>query len=72
MKNEKIAILPQLNDCKGDLTKKWFVFFSYKDPQSGTMKRFKIYKRLHKCKIKEERYKVAYEIIEYYRQKINN
>ena len=59
MKREKIAILPQLNDCGGNIEKKWFVFFSYRDPKSGKMIRKKEYKGLHQIKNKKERYEAA-------------
>lgn len=50
MKRNKIAILPRSNNCGGDLSKKWFVYYSYKDPRNGQMKRFKTYEGLHKIK----------------------
>lgn len=43
MKREKIAILPKVNTCGGDLEKQWFIFYSYRDPRNGKMKRFKTY-----------------------------
>lgn len=41
MKRKKIVILPKLNDAGGDLSKKWFVFYSVRDPRTDKMKRFK-------------------------------
>ena len=41
MKRQKICILPQLNNQKGNLRKQWFVFYSYKNPKTGKMQRFR-------------------------------
>ena len=41
MKRQKICILPQLNDYNGDLNKQWFVYYSYRNPKSGKMVRFR-------------------------------
>ena len=41
MKRKKIVILPKLNDAGGDLSKKWFVYYSVRDPRTDKMKRFK-------------------------------
>lgn len=38
---KKIAIFPRLNDCGGDMTKQWFVFYSYLHPGTGKMVRFR-------------------------------
>lgn len=70
MKREKIAILPQLNDCQGNLSKKWFVYFSCKDPRTGQMKRHKVYKKLHQAKTAPERYKVAEKVINEFSEKL--
>lgn len=59
MKRNKIAILPQINNCGGDISKKWFVFYSYKDSRNDQMKRFKDYEGLHKIKNFEERMAAA-------------
>lgn len=50
MKRKKMVILPQLNDCGGDLKKKWFVFYSVLDPRTDKMQRFKTYEGLHSHK----------------------
>ena len=41
MKRKKIVILPKLNDAGGDLSKKWFVYYSVRDPRPDKMKRFR-------------------------------
>lgn len=41
MKRKKLVILPKLNDAGGDLSKKWFVYYSVRDPRTDKMERFK-------------------------------
>ena len=41
MKRKKIVILPKLNDAGGDLSKKWFIYYSVRDPRTDKMKRFR-------------------------------
>lgn len=72
MKRNKIAIPPQINTCGGDLSKKWFVYYSYKDPRTGKMERFKHFKGLHKFKSYDERYQEACKIAREYLDKIHN
>ena len=43
MKRIKLIILPKLNDAGGDLSKKWFVYYSVRDPRTNKMQRFKEY-----------------------------
>lgn len=62
MKRKKIAILPEINNCSGDLSKKWFIYFSYRDPRNDKMKRFKVYEGLHKIKTFEDRTKAAEDL----------
>lgn len=42
MKRKKIAILPRLYNAGGDIAKQWFVFYSYRNPMDGVMKRFRL------------------------------
>lgn len=63
MERIKMITLPQLNDCGGDMAKKWFVYYSVKDPRTGKMKRFKTYKELNKFKVSDKRYAKGVEII---------
>jgi integrase len=72
MKRNKVAILPQVNTCGGDLEKKWFVYFSYKDPRNGEMKRFKIYEGLHKIKEFKKRQAAAEKLCADLTEKIRN
>lgn len=41
MKRKKIVILPKLNDAGGNLSKKWFVYYSVRDPRTDKMERFR-------------------------------
>ena len=72
MKRNKIAILPQVNTCGEDIEKKWFVYFSYKDPRNGEMKRFKIYAGLHKIKEFNKRQAAAEKLCADFTEKIRN
>ncbi len=72
MENEKIIILPRLNDQNGDPLKKWFVFYSCRDPRTNEMKRKKVYRALHKYKTTTTRYKVTEKLIEEISQKLKS
>ena len=63
MERIKMIILPQLNDCAGDITKNWFVYYSVRDPRTNRMERFKTYKGINKFKNPERRYAKSEEII---------
>lgn len=48
---------PKIYDGKGDLSKRWYVYFSYLDPKTGKLKRLKnIYGKANRFKNKENRY----------------
>lgn len=65
--------LPQLNDCGGDLSKKWFVYFNSPDPENpGKLKRYKHYKGFGKLKTKTERYAYADDLIKKYSELLQN
>jgi integrase len=61
MKREKMIILPQLNDCGGDILKKWFIYYSVRDARNGKMHRFKDYAGLHGIKDFKQRTQAAAE-----------
>ncbi|WP_274473920.1 tyrosine-type recombinase/integrase [Mangrovimonas aestuarii] len=47
---------PKIYTAKGDLSKRWYVYFSYRDPQSGKLKmQTPFYGEANKYKTKEER-----------------
>ena len=50
---------PKIFDAKGDLNKRWYVYFSYRNPKTGKLKRMKnIYGKTNRFKTKEERYTI--------------
>ena len=52
----------RLDDSKGDLNKQWFVYYSFKHPETGQFQRFKKYIS-NKHKTKAARFEKASEII---------
>lgn len=70
MSRKKMVILPKLNDAGGDISKKWFVYYSVRNPRTDKMERFKIFSELGKAKSKNSRYQVAESIIEEYTDKL--
>lgn len=62
--------MPQLNDRGGDLSRKWYVFFSVRNPKTDKMERVQKFKHLHKCKTKAERYREAEKQCAYWREKL--
>ena len=48
MIRKKMIILPQLYNADGNISKTWFVYYSVRDPRSGKMIRFKIFKEIGK------------------------
>ncbi|WMI70086.1 tyrosine-type recombinase/integrase [Mangrovimonas sp. YM274] len=47
---------PKIYDAKGDLKKRWYVYFSYRNPETGKLQRMKnIYGTAHLYKTKEDR-----------------
>lgn len=67
----KIAILPKLYDANGDIRKKWFVFFSYRNPTDNRMTRFRIFEGFGTIFTKKERYAHAEKVISDYTNKLN-
>ena len=55
MRRKKIVILPKLNDAGGDLSKKWFVYYSVRDPRTDKMKRFREHSGLSQADESERR-----------------
>jgi integrase len=69
-RRKSIAILPHLIDCGGDMTKKWCVEYSMRDPETGEMKRFRNYGVFAKVQNKAKRYAVAAKLVTELSQKI--
>lgn len=62
-RKKSLIILPHLVDAGGDLSKKWFVEYSCRNPHSGKMERFREYAGFAKLETAEERRALAEEII---------
>jgi integrase len=51
--------IPKIYTAKGDLTKRWYIYFSFREPTSGKLKRITpFYSNINKFKTKEERMSV--------------
>lgn len=72
MKRQKICILPKLNDCGGDMGKKWFVFYSYRNPANNKMYRFRVYDGFTECKSKKAKHAHARKLIDDYTNRLKN
>lgn len=62
---QKLIILPKLNNCCGDLSRKWFVYFTVRNPRTGKMERFRMYDGFAGLS-SEERYRHAQQLIDMY------
>lgn len=68
-KRKSILILPVLKDGGGFLSKRWYVEYSYRDPRTDQLKRFRHYITGETA---EERYSTAENIIDELRTKLMN
>jgi Site-specific recombinase XerD len=71
-KRKSIAILPHLVDAGGDITKKWCVEYSMRNPRTGKMQRFRNYTIFSNLKSAEERYIKSDEYIKELTKKIKS
>ena len=58
--------LPKLHDYSGDISRQWFIYFSFRDPATDKMKRFKIYEGFTERKTSAEKYAHAKSLIKHY------
>ncbi|WP_040278311.1 tyrosine-type recombinase/integrase [Psychroserpens damuponensis] len=57
--HKKPFSIPKIYDANGDLSKRWYVYFSYLNPKTGKLERMKnIYGKTNRYKTKEARYSV--------------
>jgi len=57
--HKKLFSTPKIYDANGDLGKRWYVYFSYLNPESGKLERMKnIYGKTNRYKTKEARYSI--------------
>ncbi|MDR2913543.1 MAG: site-specific integrase [Tannerella sp.] len=69
-RRQKEIIMPHLNDCCGDLTKKWYVEYSIRNPQSGKMERIRTYDGINQFSTYQGRYNFAQKLIKQYSEQI--
>lgn len=67
---KKEVILPKLNDCRGDLSRQWFVYFSVFNPATGKMQPFRKYDGFSELKTGEERNRHAKKVIRKWKVKL--
>jgi len=59
LSNKKIFSTPKIYDANGDISKRWYVYFSYLNPETGKLERMKnIYGKTNRYKTKESRYSI--------------
>jgi len=69
---KKLARLPRLFDCKGDLTKNWFVEYAYRNPNTLKLERFRISENINDFNTADERIAAANKIITVYSRKLKS
>ena len=62
-RRRKEIIMPHLNDCGGDLAKKWYVEYSIRNPKTGKMERVRNYDGINQFSTYQERFDFAQKII---------
>jgi integrase len=68
----KIAELPKIYDAGGSLLRKWFVFYSFRNPESGKMQRFRVYENINSYKTIASRGNCARIVSDQILKKINS
>lgn len=71
-RRRKEIVMPHLNDCGGDLSKKWYVEYSIRNPQTNSMERVRLYEEINRFQTCAERYACAQKIIESYSNQIRH
>ena len=57
LEHKPLFSTPKIYDADGDLSKRWYVYFSFVNPKTGNLKRMKnIYGKTNRYKTKESRY----------------
>lgn len=64
MRRKKLVILPKLYDADGNIKESWFVEYSYRNPKSEKMQRFRIHKGFNKLETAKQRYIFGKKIIQ--------
>lgn len=66
MKRNKICILPKLYNCGGDITRQWFIFYSFRNPETKRMIRFRVYDGFTECRTKKAKYEHGEKMVKKY------
>ncbi len=69
---KKIVSMPRIFDAGKSLDKPWHVEFSYRDPITDRMKRFRYKEGINQFKTVEERYKEALKVKRKYTRRLKN
>ncbi len=69
-RRKKELVMPHLNNCGGDLTKKWYVEYSIRNPQTGEMERVRHYDGINQFSTYKERIAAAQKAIKHYTKHI--
>ena len=69
-RKQKEIIMPHFNDCGGDLTKKWYVEYSIRNPKTLKMERVRIYECINQFSTYRERFDFAQGVIVHYSKQI--
>lgn len=57
LEHKKQFSTPKIFDADGDLNKRWYVYFSFRNPKTGKLQRMQnIYGKTNRFKTKAERY----------------
>lgn len=67
-----IVILPHLVDAGGDVTKKWWVEYSFRNPKTGVMQRFRNYTLFTNVPTAKSRYNIAAKFVSKLKVKIES
>lgn len=67
-----IVILPHLVDAGGDVTKKWWVEYSFRNPKTGVMQRFRNYTLFTNVPTAKSRYNIAAKFVSKLKIKIES
>lgn len=71
-RKKAIVILPRLIDAGGDVSQKWWIEYSYRNPRTGVMKRFRNYTAFSSVPSAKKRYSIAAQIISELNDKIKS
>lgn len=72
MSTQKLIILPKLNNRKGDTAKQWYVFYSFRNPQTGKMEQKRVYAGFEKYKTESGKYRHARDLVAELTEKLKN